>query len=1543
MSEQSPGAYGEFEDDLDEDSLDIAIVGMSGRFPKAGDIDAFWRNLKAGECAVTRFDKEDLAARGVDPRTLDDPRFVRAGYPLEGSETFDAAFFGYSPREAELMDPQHRVLLECAWEALESAGHAPGRYDGLVGVYAGAGHNTYLLFNIGTRPGAHETMSDKELVIGNRPDFLSSRVSYKLGLEGPSVTVQSACSTSLVAVVQACQSLLAYQCDMALAGGVSVDGMRRNGYLYSQDGILSPDGLCRTFDVEARGTVGGDGVGMVVLKRLKDAITDNDHIHAIIKGAAVNNDGANRAGFSAPSAVTQAKVISTALANADVAPESIRYLEVHGSATALGDPIEVAALTAAYEGVPTGHCALGSVKSNIGHLDSAAGVAGLIKTVLAVEHGQIPPSLHFTEPNPRLGLADSPFHVNTELRPWPEGDGPRRAAVSSFGLGGTNAHVVLEQAPQKAKDTGQTAGIGQIAGIGQAADQEQLLVLSAKTPEALESATDRLLTHLRAHPGQSLPDIAFTLRDGRSHFPYRRTLVCADTDDAIGALEARDDGRLLSGTAPDVAHRPVGFMFTGFGAHFPGMARGLYAREPAFRNTVDRCASLLEPLLGQDIRPLMLTADTGGRPAAEGGAQAEFRQMLLQPERGEHPLDEPRPGHAALFTLEYALVALWDAWGVRPDAMIGHSLGEYVAACAAGVFSLPDALRFVVERATLIEKQGEGAMLAVPLAEEEARRYTSDDLHLAALNGPQTSVLSGTLAAVEHAAHQLRDAGLMSRRLTSRHAFHSPVLDPVVAPCRALLQKIRLSRPTVPFISNVSGTWITDEEATSPDYWAEHVRTPVRFADGLHTLWGVPDIALVEIGPGQTLTTGALQHPAGSGTDRTVVPSLPGPFESQSDRATMLRAAGRLWLAGREDPFPRTEGGTRVQLPTYPFERRTYWLEPDVSAPTTSSAPRRHHDVSKWFYAPSWQRLPAATAGSPAALAAHKWLVFADETGVGSELALRLADLGADVRTVAAGDTWAVRGEDGYVVDPAQPEHYARLAAALRADGALPDRVVHCWGIGHDADRTRSAEDVAGLLRRSYDSLVRWAQAAEADVMLRPQRWDLVTNEVFSVVGNEPLCPPKAAVQGVAKVLAQEYPSLMCAQVDLHLDGAEAPRATVGKLLEVLGQEPVERTVALRGRHRWVPTYVPCDLPPLAAPAVRRNGVYLITGGLGKIGLLMARALAEREPVRLVLTGRTGLPPRADWDDPEHPARIRSAIEAVRAIGGLGSEVMVAAADVIDARAMGALKEAVLRRFGAFDGVLHCAGTTGPAAHRSVSELGDDESAWHFGPKLYGPLVLEDMLADQRLDFALLSSSISAILGGLGFGAYASANAVLDVFAQRHHCADRPWSSINWDAWLFTQRAQDDSGFGAAIRELALTPEEGRRAFDELLNTSPQPHLVVSTADVEHRRRLWAAGPVEDAPSATRRHERPTLRNPYVAPSSDTEEQVAEIWQGLLGLKSVGVHDNFFELGGSSLLGLQVVHRLRQDLAVAVPLTIVYEGPTVRMLSRLIDGLGESL
>ncbi|MDN0197606.1 type I polyketide synthase [Streptomyces sp. S.PNR 29] len=1512
-----------------EDSLDIAVVGMAGRFPGADTVEAFWSNLRAGVCSVTRFDDAELSARGVDAGTLRNPDFVRHGYVLEGARTFDAAFFGYSPREAELMDPQHRVLLECAWAAMESAGCDPERYDGSVGVFAGAGHNTYQLHNIATQPDAGELLSEKQVVIGNRSDFLSTRISYKLGLQGPSVNIQSACSTSLVAVAEACQSLLAYQCDMALAGGVAVDDTRRGGYVYRPDGMLSPDGYCRTFDARAQGTVGGDGVGMVVLKRLKDAMADNDHIHAVIKGSAVNNDGARRAGFSAPSALAQANAIVTALADAEVAPETIGYVELHGTATALGDPIEYQALASAFDGVGTGRCAVGSVKTNIGHLDSAAGVAGLIKAVLAVEHGQIPPTLHFETPNPRIDLEAGPFYVNTELIPWPKQEGPRRAGVSSFGLGGTNAHVIVEQAPRSRPPDG-------------AADDgtEQVLLWSAKSAEALESATDLLHDHLRAHPEQSLADVAFTLREGRKHFPHRRMLVCASRQEAIDALAARDDGRLLTAVAPALPDRPVAFVIAGFGSQFPGMARGLYDREPVFRAALDRCAGLLEPLLGQDVRPLLLDRSASPGATAEQ-PPADFRSLLQQPERSDHPLDQPLLGYPAVFALEYALIELWADWGVVPEAMIGHSLGEYVAACVAGVFSLPDALRLVVERARLLAEQPEGAMLAVPLSEDAVVRHVDDEVCVAAVNGPRTCVLSGTVRGIERVAGELAADGIASRRLPTRIAFHSPMMGPVVGPYREVVRSVRLNPPRKPFVSNVTGTWITDEEATSPDYWAHHMRSTVRFADGIATIWSVPDVAVVEIGPAPAHTTDVLQHPAAAAvTDRVVVPSLPRALHGSSDRASLLNAAGRLWLAGRRHPFPPSPSGRRVPLPTYPFERRTYWLEPGSPRSADSSAQRRRGSLPQWFYAQSWQRLAAAAPAVEADLASQRWLLFVDDAGVGGRLADRLRGLGASVRTVAAGSEWTDHGNGEFVLDPAQSSHFGKLAAALRTAGGIPERIVHCWSVGDDAGSAAEPDDVQGLLQRAFDSLVHWAQATEAELMAVAQRWDVVSTEVYSVVGDEELCPPKAAVQGMCRVLAQEYPSLGCVHLDLRPDDVRDPTAAAERLLDELAGPVTERTLALRGCHRWRPAYLASPLASRAVSPVRPDGVYLITGGLGKIGLLMARSLAEQQRVRLALLGRTGLPSRESWDDEHHPAAIREAIRAVRAVEELGSQVMVVAADVTDPEAMNSVKERILRELGPLNGVLHCAGTTGSAAHRAVAELGPQDSLCHFGPKLHGAQVLHEVLQDQRLDVALICSSIAALLGGLGFAAYAGANAALDAFARRHHSPEHPWTSVNWEAWFFSGE-RDQSQLGAAVRELAMTPDEGRQVFDALLNAVPQPQVIVSTGDLVRRHALWSA-PVEDAPrAAVRRHERPNLRNPFVAPVSATECQVAEIWQETLGVQSVGVHDNFFELGGSSLLGLQVVHRLRRDLGVAVPLTIVYEGPTVRTLGALVDGLRE--
>ena len=666
----------------------IAIIGMAGRFPGAADVGEFWRNLSRGVESVRFFSRDELLARDVDGSLLDDPLYVKASAMLDGVDMFDADFFGFTPREAEVADPQHRIFLECAWQALEDSGYDPESFEDQIGVYAGAGLSTYFINFIQRRPDVMRSAGALALQLGNNKDYVPLRVSYKLHLRGPSVNVNTACSSSLVAVHMACQSLLDHQCEIALAGGVGIQVPQDRGYLYSQNGILSPDGHCRAFDACAEGTVSGNGAGVVVLKRYDEALADGDTIRAVILGSAVNNDGASKVGFTAPSVQGQARVISEALAAAEVDPATIGYVEAHGTGTRLGDPIEVEALTQAFGPSTAGtkFCALGSVKTNVGHLDEAAGVAGLIKTVLALQHAAIPASLNFTQPNPEIDFDRGPFYVPTRLSQWDGRGAPRRAGVSSFGIGGTNAHVVLQEAPAVERAVSSRPW--------------QLLLLSARTESALDSLTDRLARHIRVSPDVPLADIAYTLHVGRKDFSHRRMVLCRDRDDAVDALGTLPPEKVRSAVAATTV-RPVVFMFPGQGNQYPGMGRGLYRSEPAFRETVDRCAELLIPHLGFDLRSVLYPADGHATPSR---------------------LEQTDVAQPALFVVEYALAQLLIGWGIQPRAMIGHSIGEYVAGCLAGVFSLEDALSLVAARGRLMQQMQQGAMLAVELAEGELCR-----------------------------------------------------------------------------------------------------------------------------------------------------------------------------------------------------------------------------------------------------------------------------------------------------------------------------------------------------------------------------------------------------------------------------------------------------------------------------------------------------------------------------------------------------------------------------------------------------------------------------------------------------------------------------------------------------------------------------------------------------------------------------------------------------------------------------------------------------
>ena len=904
----------------DEDSLvdggstDIAIIGMSGRFPGAPNLAKFWQNLCDGVESVTFFSDEELLAAGVSPDWLRDPNYIKAAPVLSDIDLFDAAFFGYSPREATLTDPQQRLFLESCWEGLENAGYDAQNYPGPIGVFAGTGLSSYLLVNILSNHRVVESTDFHQFTLGNDKDFLSSRVSYKLNLRGPSISVQTACSTGLVATHLACQSLLNFQCDMALAGSVNL--RPPTGYAYQEGNVFSPDGHCRPFDARAAGTVFGSGVGVVVLKRLAEALAEGDHILAVIKGSAVNNDGSQKVGYTAPSVDGQAEVIAMAQAVAGVAPHTIGLIEAHGTGTALGDPIEVAALTQVFQAdtEAKSFCAIGSVKSNLGHLDAAAGMAGLIKAVLALKNRQLPPSLHFETPNPKIDFENSPFFVNTRLTSWSAGNNPRRAGVSSFGMGGTNAHVVLEEAPVLVPQSA--------SGSDPASRPAVLLTLSARSEAALDQATSQLLNHLQQQPDLDLADVAYTLQTGRKAFRYRRTLVCQNQADAIAILGNPKDVRSSTGKA-GVGQPRVVFMFPGQGSQYTGMAQELYETEAVFRDEVDRQVALLEPHLGLDLREVIYPTKDKAAAMSEQLKQT----WLTQP---------------ALFVIEYALARLWQSWGIQPQAMVGHSVGEFVAACLAGVFRLEDALMLVAARGRLMQQLPHGAMVSVSLSEQALQPYLTGDLWIAAVNTPTLCVVSGTIEAVEGLKKGLAEGGIDFSSLYTSHAFHSALMDPVLGQFGQLLAGVERHAPSMPFLSNLSGDWITDEEALDPIYWAKHIRQTVRFSDAMGVVLREPDWVCIEVGPGQALCSLVKRQPARS-AEQQVIPSTRHPHNQQSDFGFLLGALGRLWEAGVTPDwklFYQTETRHRLPLPTYPFERQRFWLEPARSpdlAPVTAT------------------------------------------------------------------------------------------------------------------------------------------------------------------------------------------------------------------------------------------------------------------------------------------------------------------------------------------------------------------------------------------------------------------------------------------------------------------------------------------------------------------------------------------------------------------------------------------------------------------------------
>ncbi|TCO45315.1 type I polyketide synthase [Actinocrispum wychmicini] len=1312
----------------------IAIIGMAARIPGANDIGRFWRNLVDGVESITFYTKEEQLALGVTAEQYAHPSFVSAASVIDKPDHFDAEFFGMSSREAEVADPQHRLFLETSHTALEDAGYDSARFQGEIGVYAGTGVQNYQWTNLTRNPKVWRAISASLTMSStNYSDYVATLTSYKLNLRGPSVTVHTACSTSAVAVHLAVESLRHGECDMALGGGVNVELPLGAGY-YGLEGFTSPDGHCRPFDARANGTVWGSGVGVVVLKRLSDAVADGDHIRAVILGNAINNDGADKVGFSAPSVPGQIECIAQALGVADVDPRTVSYVEAHGTGTALGDPIEVEALSTAYTQRTDDRqwCGIGSVKSNIGHLSQASGVIGLIKTTLSLEHRLITATINFDDVNPRIDLADSPFYIANTLSKWEANGTPRRAGVSSFGIGGTNAHMILQEAP--APDIRPTS-----------ARPAHQLQVSAATREALSEVAERIAGHFDRHPDIDLADVAYTLTNGRAAHPHRAFVVAADAE---AAAEALRDRKLRTGHVDGAVPR-VAFLFTGQGGQYAGMGRELYESEPVFAAAVDECAEILE--LGLDIRDLMFQANTD--------------------------IGQTRYTQPALFVLEYALATLWREHGVEPEAMIGHSIGEYVAATVAGVFALPDALRLVTDRGRLMQSMPPGAMLAVQRdASDVEGRLAGTGCTVATVNAPGTCVVAGPTEAVDAVAEDFAAHGISCRKLHTSHAFHTSMMDPVVDEFTAAVAAVPRNAPKMRFLSNVTGDWITDEQATDPGYWGTHLRQPVRFGDCVTTLLATEgEWAAVECGPGRQLA--GLVRKQLTREAFGPVPSLPGPNDRTGDVATVSAAAGQLFLAG----VPVTAfgpAGRRVPLPTYPYQRKRYWVDPDPQAETATPAPHTGPlPFEDWFAVPTWRQLPPAPATF--GFDGGCLMFVAGERGAALAAALR-AD-GVDVTEVRPD---RLRTRDDYVT---------------LVSGGIPARVVHAWALdaepaGHGIDAVRQAQDTG------FFSLLLLVQALAERDRLTEVHVDILSAGTADVVGGDLTQPEQATLDGIARVVPLEASEVTMRRLDV--DGSTTAARLVAELKSGLEPDSGLRTVALRSGRRWALDFQQVP-PPADVVEPRTNGRYLITGGLGGIGVTLAEDLATRYQARLVLVSRSGLPPRSTWDAhvAVHGAESTTgrAIEAIRRMERAGSSVLVTVADVTDPAVLRTVREQVVAELGGLDGIVHAAGVPGGGVAQFKAR---DVVESVFAAKISGTLALRATFADLPLDFVVLCSSVSALGGGFGQVDYCAANSFLDAYARGDHGWPCPVTSVNWGMWLEVGMAQDGLA-GAAAREAA--------------------------------------------------------------------------------------------------------------------------------------------
>ncbi|MBW4615278.1 MAG: type I polyketide synthase [Desmonostoc vinosum HA7617-LM4] len=1528
----------------------VAIIGIGCRFPKAKNPESFWHLLRNGVDAIAEVPKDrwDVDAFYESKPGTPGKMNSRWGGFLEQVDLFDPSFFEISAREAEHMDPQQRLVLEVAWEALENTGIVPQTLLGSqTGVFIGLTNADYhkIIYKDSSQIGAYSAT-------GTTPCIAANRLSYLLNLRGPSIAIDTACSSSLVAVHLACQSLQNGESHLCIAGGVNLMLAPEPAISCSQAQMMAADGRCKTFDASADGYTRGEGCGVIILKRLEDALHDGDNILAIIRGSAVNQDGTSN-GLTAPNGPSQQAVIRQALEQAGVAPAQISYVEAHGTGTSLGDPIEVKSLKAVLMAgrSPDQPCWIGSVKTNIGHLEGAAGMAGLIKVVLQMQQREIAPHLHLVQLNPYISLEGTPLSIPIERQPWSY-PGTRLAGVSAFSFGGTNCHIILSEAPEE--DAG-TRG-GKDAGKSFAERPLHLLTLSAKTAPALVELTQQYADFLASHEELSLADICFSANTGRSHFEHRLAVVSESVVQLREQLRAFAAGEDTSGLRSQQVTKKkppkLAFLFTGQGSQYVGMGRQLYETQPIFRQAIDQCAAILHPDINQ---PLL---------------------EILYPEAGKSsPLDETAYTQPALFALEYALFRLWESWGIKPDAVMGHSVGEYAAACVAGIFSLEDGLKLIAARARLMQAlTQDGEMVAVLASEALVSSIIKPDTQvaIAAINGPKSVVISGDRQAIEIVCNTLRAEGITTKKLQVSHAFHSPLMEPMLGEFEQLAKNITYSSPKISLISNLTGQPITDEIAT-PKYWCNHVRQPVRFAAGMEALYQRGYKVFIEIGPKPILIgMGRYCLPEGEGVWLSSLRS------GREDWQQILDSLGALYVSGAAidwTNFDQNYTRHRIVLPNYPFQRQRYWFEPVNNGhlkaepvfqeriqtkifnllhqgdtqqlakyleTTTELSPEEVKVLPKlleilvkqhqqqltiasykdWLYEVSWQprprQLTQITAHEPGS-----WLILADSWGVGQALAHLLQQRGQSCSLVYAGNSYQVKEPGTWSINPSNPADFERLLQEVVGTSKLPLKgVVHLWSLEVRLNSELTIPLLEKIQVLGCGSTLHLVQAL-ANSQASPRLW-LVTRKAVPAV-SPLLAPAQACLWGLGKVIALEHPKLWGGLIDL---AADAPTDEAVNLLAEIWDSQGEDQIAFREGQRYVARLIRSEVPEVRSVSLQSDSTYLVTGGLGALGIKLAQWMVEQGARHLVLTGRK-----------QASAEV---LQAIAQMENLGAKIAIATADVAQWSDMVRVFEDIKTSMPPLGGILHAAGML-----EDGILLQQDWKSFEqvMAAKVKGTWILHTLSEQLPLDFFVTFSSAAALLGSPGQGNYAAANAFMDALAyyRRGLGLRLPGLSINWGLWkdagMATSLGNRDQARLTAQGMESIPLEQGLQILGNLLgqDTSQVGVLPVNWSQFPQ----GVASPflesfiADQEPSSQRTK---FLQQLDAAPVKERQTLLiahirTEVAQ-LLGIdfSQIEQQQGFLDLGMDSLMTVELKNRLESTLSCSLPTTLVFDYPTIEAL-----------